>query len=99
MFTSTLGHETHSFDTIDFFTNQDWRRSVLFVVGDPEAIALLNDRFAAEGYQVRIVSDGLVAMNELRRWLPDIVVADAEGSGISGVQLAEELSDWGLPIV
>jgi DNA-binding response OmpR family regulator len=99
MFTSTLGHETHHIDSGDLFANRNWRRSILFVVDDPEAIALMNDRFAHEGYQVRIVSDGLVAMNELRRTLPDIVVADAEGSGISGAQLAEELRDWGLPVV
>jgi len=98
MFTSTLGHETHSLDTIEQSGNQP-RRSVLFVVHDPEAIASMRDRFAAEGYGVRIVSDGLVAMNELRRSLPDIIVADAESSGISGVQLAEELREWGLPVV
>jgi CheY-like chemotaxis protein len=102
MFTSTFGLETHALEAIETQEKQErqtTRRSVLIVASDPTPIEAMSDRFAAEGYDVRIVSDGIIAMNELRRSLPDAIVADVDSPGLSGIELAEELRDWGLPIV
>jgi len=99
MFTSTIGLEARPLEAFENHETEKWRRSVLIVTRDAQAIEAMTDRFAAENYQVRIVSDGFVAMNEIRRSLPDIVIADVESPGISGIELADELGDWGLPVV
>ncbi len=99
MFTATFGLETQILESIEHNENPASRRTILIVARNPEPIEAMSDRFAAEGYDVRIVSDGIVAMNELRRSLPDIIVADVESPRLSGIELAEELRDWGLPIV
>jgi DNA-binding response OmpR family regulator len=99
MMISTLGTDTHTFGTVSDLSEGETRRSILIVERDPDLVQVLSERFAKEGYDVRIVSDGLVALNELRRSVPDAIVADVQSPGMSGIELAEELQDWGLPVV
>jgi DNA-binding response OmpR family regulator len=95
MMISTMG----AVETIPNQNEEETRRSILIVERDPDLIQVLGERFAREGYDVRIVGDGLVALNELRRSVPNAIVADVQSPGMSGIELAEELQDWGLPVV
>jgi DNA-binding response OmpR family regulator len=96
---STMSTDTHAIETIPNQNEEETRPSVLIVERDPDLVQLLGERFAREGYDVRIVGDGLVALNELRRSIPNAIVADVQSPGMSGIELAEELQDWGLPVV
>jgi DNA-binding response OmpR family regulator len=99
MMISTMSTDTHAIETIQNQNEEETRPSVLIVERDPDLVQVLGERFAREGYDVRIVGDGLVALNELRRSVPDAIVADVQSPGMSGIELAEELQDWGLPVV
>jgi DNA-binding response OmpR family regulator len=99
MMISTMSTDTYPIETIQNQNEEETRPSVLIVERDPDLVQVLGERFSREGYDVRIVGDGLVALNELRRSIPNAIVVDVQSPGMSGIELAEELQDWGLPVV
>jgi two-component system, OmpR family, response regulator MprA len=99
MMISTVGTDSHAIGTVSHQVEHSPRRSVLIVERDPTLLHAMSERFASEGYDVRIAANGLIALNELRRSIPDAVVADVQTPRLTGIELAEELSDWGLPVV
>jgi DNA-binding response OmpR family regulator len=73
--------------------------SILLVIHDFGLLGTLKEHLTTQGFEVRTASDGLSALEELRRTVPDAIVIDIDAPRASGVALAEELRDWGLPIV
>lgn len=94
-----MGADAHTTGSVSSEHNQEPRRSILIIERNPKSLKEISERCAEAGYDVRIVGDGLLAMNELRRSLPDAVIANVESPRISGIELAEELRDWGLPVI
>jgi two-component system response regulator MprA len=62
-------------------------RRILLVDDDPEALEMLCEFFADEGYTVETAADGVGALAKLDGFAPDVIVTDYEMPGMSGVEL------------
>lgn len=60
---------------------------VLGVEADPNIARAMRELFEQDGYQVVIVSTGQQALDILQTDTPDVLVAEAEGKGITGWEL------------
>lgn len=78
-------------------------RSILIVEDEEDLAELLQYQLQREGYGCRCVLDGQVALVEIRRELPDLVVLDRMLPGLSGDKLIAELKrdpdTAGIPII
>lgn len=68
------------------------RPSILVVEDDPDIRELLAELLVDEGYDVRIVSDGKAAIDELEQWSPSVMLLDLMLPRVSGWELLERLS-------
>jgi phosphate regulon transcriptional regulator PhoB len=64
---------------------------VLIVEDDRDVVSLLKYNLQSEGYAVGAVSDGSLAMAEIRRRRPDLVILDLMLPGIGGLEIARLL--------
>ncbi len=74
-------------------------RRVLIAHDDAVVLDLLAEFIALEGHDVRCAADGTSALRAVGVRRPDVVVADAELSGLDGGTLARRLREWETPIV
>jgi len=75
---------------------------VVLVVDDEHYIVdLLADLLEEEGYQVRRAYDGLAALTEIEREVPDLVIADIMMPRLDGLQLVARLRQQhaGIPVI
>ena len=75
-------------------------RSIL-VVEDEEAIAeAVRARLESEGYDVRVVNDGPLAIQSVQERRPDLVVLDLMLPGMDGLEVCREIQrdDW-IPVL
>jgi DNA-binding NtrC family response regulator len=72
---------------------------LLVVEDDSDLRGLLSTALKDAGFTVRTAEDGLAALAELRREIPDAVIADVAMPRLSGDRLAADLADWGLPVI
>src|SRR5690606_18619987 len=74
------------------------RARVLLVEDNPdvaESMALLLELL---GHQVRVVDDGLAALDSARAWRPEVVLIDIGLPGIDGYEVARRMrADEGIP--
>lgn len=77
--------------------------SILIVEDDPFTRAVLGRRLEKCGYRVTAVASAEVAIDELKRGLPAIVLLDIKLPGMSGLELLEwlrgEYRTRGLPVI
>ncbi len=66
-------------------------RRVLFADDDAGMRAIVLMNLQAEGFEVTAVEDGLVALDEARRLLPDLIVLDVMMPGQDGFEVLREL--------
>ena len=59
---------------------------VLIVDDIPDNLAVLHDALEEAGYAVRVATDGLGALESVRRSPPDIIVLDAMMPGVDGFE-------------
>ena len=73
----------------------------MLVVEDDEDIALALQRsLRLEGYDVRISRDGAVALEDVRQFLPDLVLLDLGLPKVDGIAVAQQIrSDGDIPIL
>ena len=73
----------------------------MLVVEDDEDIALALQRsLRLEGYDVRISRDGAVALDDVRQFLPDLVLLDLGLPKVDGIAVAQQIrSDSDIPIL
>ncbi|MDP8907900.1 MAG: response regulator [Chloroflexota bacterium] len=64
---------------------------ILIVASSESVAATAQDPLEEAGYRVRAVTDGLAALTELRRQLPDVVVAEWELPRLSGLGLCQTM--------
>jgi diguanylate cyclase (GGDEF)-like protein len=64
---------------------------VLVVDDDPFIARLLEIELRAAGYDVRLASDGLEALERIGDWLPDLVLADVMMPNMDGFELTRRL--------
>jgi DNA-binding response OmpR family regulator len=96
MMMTISGSAAQTTDTFSTTVASQSHHSILLVNLDAR---LLGKRLAARGFVVRTASDGRSALEELRRAVPDAIVIDIDAPSASGITLAEELREWGFPIV
>jgi diguanylate cyclase (GGDEF)-like protein len=65
--------------------------SVLVVDDDPFIARLLEIELRAAGYNVRVASDGEMALGIAREWLPELVLADVMMPNMDGFELTRNL--------
>jgi two-component system, OmpR family, response regulator MprA len=73
----------------------------VLVVEDDEDIALALQRsLRLEGYDVRISRDGAVALDDVRQFLPDLVLLDLGLPKVDGIAVAQQIRrDGDIPIL
>ena len=64
--------------------NSDRPKRILAIEDDPAFIKLLQVRLKALGYEVHVVTDGLKALNEVRKLKPDLIITDLLLPGMDG---------------
>ena len=64
---------------------------ILVVDDDPSIRNLLEQQLTERGYRVRLATNGMEAMTELRRAAPDLVLLDVMMPGLSGFDVAAML--------
>ena len=79
----------------------DARSPRVLVVEDDEDIALALQRsLRLEGYDVRISRDGQVALEDVRQFLPDLVLLDLGLPKVDGIEVAQHIRrDGDVPIL
>jgi DNA-binding response OmpR family regulator len=81
--------------------SSEGRSPRVLVVEDDEDIALALQRsLRLEGYDVRISRDGAVALDDVRQFLPDLVLLDLGLPKVDGIAVAQQIrSDSDIPIL
>lgn len=69
---------------------------ILVVDDDRELLEVLGEWLGYRGHVVRLVDDGLRAVQEARSFAPDVVLLDAVLCGTTGPAVAEVLRDGGF---
>ena len=72
---------------------QEYKGRVLIVDDDPDIRENLCDRLAAQGYEVLSAANGREGLEQIRRELPEVVLADVQMPGMGGQALLEALRD------
>jgi PAS domain S-box-containing protein len=74
---------------------------VLVVDDDPRMRAVMSRGLGHEGFRVTTANDGAIALEEIMRELPDVVVMDLEMPNIDGPKMLKQIrQNWGLlPVI
>lgn len=67
------------------------QRSVLIVEDDPELGELLRTYLTGQGFAVRVLRDGHVAVDAILETTPDLVILDQMLPGLSGVEVCQRV--------
>ncbi|MEY2530638.1 MAG: hypothetical protein QOI96_723 [Verrucomicrobiota bacterium] len=74
---------------------------VLVVDDDPRIIDIVSRGLGLEGFCVTTANDGAIALEKIRREVPDVVVIDLEMPNIDGAEMLKQIrQNWGLlPVI
>jgi len=73
---------------------------ILFVEDDADFNELITEKLENQGYLVRSVMDGGVAVAAFREFEPDLVLLDWQLPGKSGIEITKELKEFSMvPII
>ncbi|HEY8671078.1 MAG TPA: response regulator, partial [Terriglobales bacterium] len=74
---------------------------VLFVDDDPRMREVMSEALGYEGFRVTTASDGAIALGNIKRELPDIVVMDLGMPNMDGAETLKQIrQNWGLlPVI
>jgi two-component system KDP operon response regulator KdpE len=76
------------------------KQRILIVDDEPQITRVLRRSLTTHGYDVRVASDGLVALQTFGDWPPDLVVTDLSMPNTDGLQLCRNLRAISqLPII
>jgi two-component system KDP operon response regulator KdpE len=67
------------------------KQRILVVDDEPQITRVLRRSLTSHGYDVRVASDGLAAIQTFGDWPPDLVVTDLSMPGTDGLQLCRNL--------
>jgi DNA-binding response OmpR family regulator len=81
-------------------TDFDRPPRVLVVEDDEDIAHVLQRSLRMEGYDVRLVADGLTALDQAHAYMPDLVILDLGLPKLDGIEVARQLrSDDDVPIL
>ena len=72
-------------------STQSKKMSILVVDDTPANLRLLNDLLTGQGYLVRPVPDGRLAVSSAKAAVPDLVLLDIRMPGMSGYEVCDQL--------
>lgn len=73
---------------------------VLVVDDNAKVVEVLRAYLEADGFHVRTASDGVAALEEVRRSVPDLALLDIMLPGVDGLELTRQLQrEYGLPVI
>jgi two-component system KDP operon response regulator KdpE len=73
---------------------------ILVVDDEPQMGRLLATSLRARDYDVLVVGDGNVALDEATRWKPDLILLDLGLPGIDGLEVCRRVRSWSdVPII
>ncbi len=70
---------------------QKLRARILYVEDDPSSARLVQRILEAEDFEVRIVTDGIAALEAARQLRPDLILMDINISGLDGYEVTTRL--------
>jgi two-component system KDP operon response regulator KdpE len=80
--------------------NSEQKGNILVVDDDAQITRVLKTTLSANGYGVRSASDGQQALQEMKRWSPDLVITDLRMPILDGLELCRRIrADSRLPII
>jgi two-component system, NtrC family, response regulator AtoC len=74
------------------------RARVLIADDDPEILQLLHDALTEYGYEVRLTTTGVDAIDAVPLFRPDVILVDMKMPGLSGMKVLDALRRAGLTV-
>jgi len=79
---------------------RDQPAKILIVDDEPQIVRVLRTALSAQGYAVRVASNGAEGADMAREWSPDLVITDVSMPEMNGVDLCRELrQESQVPII
>src|SRR6185312_1903337 len=79
---------------------RDQPAKILIVDDEPQIMRVLRTALSAQGYSVRVASNGAEGADMAREWNPDLVITDVSMPEMNGVDLCRELrQESRVPII
>jgi two-component system KDP operon response regulator KdpE len=76
------------------------KRNILVVDDDAQITRVLKTTLSAQGYSIRTASDGEQALQEMRRWPPDLVITDLRMPMMDGLELCRRIREQSpIPVI
>lgn len=75
-------------------------KNILVVDDEAQITRVLKTTLSAKGYGVRSASDGQQALQEMKRWSPDLVITDLRMPNLDGLELCKRIrAESHIPII
>ena len=73
---------------------------ILVVDDEPQITRVLRTTLTGQGYEVRIASDGEMALEIMKDWSPDLVITDLSMPNMDGLELCQRIRAMSeIPII
>jgi two-component system KDP operon response regulator KdpE len=80
--------------------NSERKRNILVVDDEAQISRVLKTTLSAQGYSIRTACDGDQALQEMKRWPPDLVITDLRMPNMDGLELCRHIRENSrLPII
>jgi two-component system, OmpR family, KDP operon response regulator KdpE len=80
--------------------HQDGKRNILVVDDEPQITRVLKTSLSSQGYSIRTASDGKQALQEMKSWVPDLVITDLRMPNMDGLELCRAIrTESRVPII
>jgi two-component system, OmpR family, KDP operon response regulator KdpE len=80
--------------------NPDGKRNILVVDDESQITRVLKTTLSSQGYGVRTAMDGRQALEEMKGWLPDLVITDLRMPNMDGLALCRAIrTESRVPII
>jgi len=80
--------------------NADAKRNILVVDDEAQITRVLKTTLSSQGYGVRTAADGEEALQELKTWIPDLLITDLRMPNVDGLELCRRVrAQSRIPII
>lgn len=80
--------------------NPDGKKNILVVDDEAQITRVLKTTLSAHGYNIRSAADGVQALDEMKRWSPDLIITDLRMPNMDGIDLSRKVrAQSQIPII